>query len=366
MTASWRGPSGRRVWRVVRPFLLVAVLAVAGDVVFGRSGELSGAGAYLGRADLVWMLAAAGAEILSMVCFALAERRILREGHAHLRLRPLFGIALAGNAITNSLPAGPAFGALYAYRQFRDRGVGEVVAAWSLIGMNVLASAALAVLAAVGVTAAIGQGTALDLVGVTMGTLVAAAGAIALLRRPDVLAVGLRGLFRAGRTLVRRPAEPALLAERIRRRLAVVRPGWPGLAIAFGWAAGNWLLDLACLIAAFGAVDAPVPWRGLLLAYGAAQLAANLPITPGGLGVVEGSLTIGLVAYGGSEPSTVAAVLLYRLVSFWGLVVLGWVVAGGLALAARRDEALRPPVAEPVAVGVPAISTGPDQAGTTS
>ena len=42
-----------------------------------------------------------------------------------------------------------------------------------------------------------------------------------------------------------------------------------------------------------------------------AQLAANLPITPGGLGVVEGSLTIALVAYGGGRDSTVAAVLLY-------------------------------------------------------
>jgi len=37
-------------------------------------------------------------------------------------------------------------------------------------------------------------------------------------------------------------------------------------------------------------------WKGLLLAYGAGQLAADLPITPGGLGVVEGSLTIALVA----------------------------------------------------------------------
>ena len=40
------------------------------------------------------------------------------------------------------------------------------------------------------------------------------------------------------------------------------------------------------------AVHAPVPWRGILLAYGAGQLAVNLPVTPGGLGVVEGSLTV--------------------------------------------------------------------------
>jgi uncharacterized protein (TIRG00374 family) len=87
---------------------------------------------------------------------------------------------------------------------------------------------------------------------------------------------------------------------------------------------GNWLFDCACLALAFGAVGAEVPWRGLLLAYGTAQLAANLPITPGGLGVVEGSLSIALVFYGGAEASTVAAVLLYRIISFWCLLPLGW------------------------------------------
>ena len=51
---------------------------------------------------------------------------------------------------------------------------------------------------------------------------------------------------------------------------------------------------------AFEAVGVDVPWRGVLLAYAAAQLATNLPITPGGLGVVEGSLTVALVAFGGA------------------------------------------------------------------
>jgi uncharacterized protein (TIRG00374 family) len=85
-------------------------------------------------------------------------------------------------------------------------------------------------------------------------------------------------------------------------------------------------------------VGAPVPWRALLLAYAAGQLATNLPITPGGLGVVEGSLTIALVAYGGSETSTVAAVLLYRLISFWALLPAGYVGWGLVTLDVRRRE----------------------------
>jgi uncharacterized protein (TIRG00374 family) len=89
-------------------------------------------------------------------------------------------------------------------------------------------------------------------------------------------------------------------------------------------------------VVAFAAVGAGVPWRGLLVAYGAAQVAANLPITPGGLGVVEGSLTVALVAFGGSTAQTVAAVLLYRILNFWVVLPLGWGAWVGLELDVRK------------------------------
>ena len=99
------------------------------------------------------------------------------------------------------------------------------------------------------------------------------------------------------------------------------------------WSIANWALDCGCLVFSYLAVGAGVPWRGLLLAYGAGQLAANLPITPGGLGVVEGSLVIALVAFGGGHVSTVAAVLLYRIVSFWGYLPGRMARLGGAHLA---------------------------------
>jgi uncharacterized protein (TIRG00374 family) len=103
------------------------------------------------------------------------------------------------------------------------------------------------------------------------------------------------------------------------------------LAGAVVWSLANWWLDLTALALSFAAVGAAVPWRGLLLAYGAGQLAANLPVTLGGLGVVEGSLTVALVLYGGDQETTVAAVLLYRIISFWMMLALGW----GAALVIR-------------------------------
>ena len=59
---------------------------------------------------------------------------------------------------------------------------------------------------------------------------------------------------------------------------------------------------------------------------------------PGGLGVVEGSLTIALVAYGGGYASTVAAVLVYRMISFWGMLPPGWVCWAVCSWTLRKAE----------------------------
>jgi hypothetical protein len=98
------------------------------------------------------------------------------------------------------------------------------------------------------------------------------------------------------------------------------------------------MFDCACFAFSFLAIGAGIPWKGLLLSYGAGQLAANLPITPGGLGVVEGSITIALVAFGGNRVSTVEAVLIYRILSFWLELVVGWAAAGWLALGVRSGR----------------------------
>lgn len=64
--------------------------------------------------------------------------------------------------------------------------------------------------------------------------------------------------------------------------LANVSLGRKGWGVAFLWMLLYWISDMACLAIAFFAVGALLPWQGLLIAYAAGQLAALLPITPGG------------------------------------------------------------------------------------
>jgi len=97
---------------------------------------------------------------------------------------------------------------------------------------------------------------------------------------------------------------------------------WPkGWGTSFLWMLLYWTGDLACLTITFPATSAALPWRGLLIAYAAGQLAALLPFMPGGLGVI-GSMSAVLAAYGGTT-TALQAVLLYRLIGYWAVLLAG-------------------------------------------
>jgi hypothetical protein len=74
-------------------------------------------------------------------------------------------------------------------------------------------------------------------------------------------------------------------------------------------------------VRAFGHTLGPV---GLLVAYGLANVAAALPITPGGIGIVEGVLVPTLVAFDTPRGVAVLGVLAFRLLSFWLPIPIGF------------------------------------------
>jgi uncharacterized protein (TIRG00374 family) len=83
------------------------------------------------------------------------------------------------------------------------------------------------------------------------------------------------------------------------------------------WAALNWLIDVAALWTVLAAVGVTLNPTSVLVAFAVANIAAMLPITPGGLGVVELTLTATLVGLGAPAAATAVGVALYRLLSFW-------------------------------------------------
>ena len=331
---------GRWALRIV-PALVALVVGVR--VLAGRRDELQGAAAALGHLHPVWVAAAVLAEGGSLGAYAVLQRRLLAVGGVRMGAAPVAGITLAGYAIQNSLPGGPAWSAVFAFREFRRRGADSVLAGWTMVVTALLSDVSLAALGLVGVVLAQRQAAGLDLVEIIVGAVVLVALVVGGLRSGLATDRGLAvaaAAVRLWQRLFHRPEGDArAVIDRAAARLRAVRPSRAEWSASSGLALANWVFDCACLALAFAAVGAAVPWRGLLLAYGTGQLAANLPITPGGLGVVEGSLSIALVLYGGAQASTVAAVLLYRILSFWAVLPLGWGSWAALRWVGRRSDA---------------------------
>jgi putative heme transporter len=330
-----------RVWPWLKYFLGLGLAALALWALEGRQGELSGVTHYLAHIDWVWLVVAILAEVASLVAFGIVQQKLLEAKRVRISVSRVSAVTFAATAISNSLPAGPVLSSIFAFRQYRHQGADEAFAGWTLAAVFVAASISLSLVAAAGLAIAGAEGAGFDLVWVTVGVLVlAVALGVLFLQRRALIWVG-REFFRALRRLVHWPGESLTRRlETIAENLMTVKVT-PRLAgVVTGWAIANWLLDCACLALSFVALGFGVPWKALLLAYGAGQLAINLPITPGGLGVAEGSLTIALVIFGGAETQTVAAVLLYRIISFWGELPVGWAAWAGITwsnkAAARR------------------------------
>ena len=112
--------------------------------------------------------------------------------------------------------------------------------------------------------------------------------------------------------------------------------------LALAGAAGRWLFDFLTLLAALSAVGAHPRLALALIAYCTAQLLAQFPITPGGLGIVEAGMTGTLVLIGVSGGAAALATLAYRLLSYWLQLPAGFV---GWILHRRRYGATTAQVA---------------------
>jgi uncharacterized membrane protein YbhN (UPF0104 family) len=145
--------------------------------------------------------------------------------------------------------------------------------------------------------------------------------------------------LRHGSRLLRREVDdPRQTIRAWAERLGSLQLPPSGWMTVTGLALTNWLADAAVLAVSIRATGAAVPWHDLLLVYGSGIAAQSLNITPGGLGVAEGTLSLALIATGLRASQALAAVLLYRLASFWLVAFAGWLVLLWLRRA-RHDPA---------------------------
>jgi uncharacterized protein (TIRG00374 family) len=308
----------RRWWR---PALLVVGAILAAVELHGHLPSPASAWTALQESRPVWLLAAAGLQLVSMWAFAEQQRRLLGAFGVRMPAPASIAVSYARSAMSTALPAGSAVSAAYAFRQFRARGASQPIAAAVMVLSGVASVAGLALLyGGVLLVWATPSRDSIAIGAVVIALLVLAArrvrpsvaraDAVVQLPAEPPVSRGASFVWRVRRTLV----ETTALARTVsaRRWIAVV-----ALAVL------NWMTDLACLLAAVHAVGLTVSASTVATGYLAAQLIRQIPATPGGIGIIEVSLILALTTAGAAAAPATAAVLIYRLLSCWTILPIG-------------------------------------------
>lgn len=341
-TGSTLSRPGRRFFgRPLRLVIEIAVVALAIEYVL--LPQLVGSGktlSLLGQVRPGWIGLAVVAEVISLAAFAGGTRAMLRPS-VRPRFERIARIDLATIALSHSVPGGGPAGTALGIRLMGDARVGVGDAAFAKVAQGLGSAVVLQALLLTGLVVAVPTqgGTRLDLtmaiVGVVIVTVVIGL-AVTVRRARHHIATPLGWLTRrlpfvpddSGHRLVTSVGDLLDTALDDHRRLLV----------AAGFAAGNWLADAAalwCSVRAFGQV---LTYVDLIVPYAIAATLSWVPVTPGGLGIVEGALVPLLVGYGCGKTVAVLGVITWRLVAFWLPIPLGFVAYVSLSAGRRSAE----------------------------
>jgi uncharacterized membrane protein YbhN (UPF0104 family) len=346
-------PRPRRSRLLIGAVLLVASLGYLVWVVVVDSTEIDRAVLRFQGAELRWLVAAIVLEACSQLVASLMQRRMVVAAGTDLTVGHAFGLILAQNAIALSVPGGPVLASAYGFRQLRHRGTDPAAASWVVAATNVLTGLAIGLF----VLLAVGGMDALSIL--TVGGFAAAVVVLVIaVERPARIRTPLRAALRVARRVRRRPADDLdEQVDGIVARLSTVHLGRIDWAVLGLFAVASIATDCAALFCCVHAVTRvpsqclnpnlsarqaerclrlrPPATGAVLVAYAAGQGAMALPFVPGGLGLAESAMTAALSAGGLGLVPALSVVLLYRLLSFWAVIVVG----GGCWLALRRLRA---------------------------
>jgi uncharacterized protein (TIRG00374 family) len=310
--------------RVVRRALWLGITAVSLYLVAPSLLDVFGSWEELNRFGAGWLAAMAALQLATLACLWALQ-------HVALRARGWYAVItsqLAGNALSKIAPGGGAVGAALQYRMLVQSGLPPAATVAGLTAVSLLVFAAVLALPVLAVPAIIRGAVNQSLV---QATIVGAVVFVALFAAGAVCVASDRPLRWVGRIVqrvrnrLRRHAEPltGLPSRLVRERdriLGTLGPRWKRALLA---TVGRWAFDYATLVAALAAVGSRPRPALVLLAFCAAQILAQIPITPGGLGFVEAGLTAMLKLAGVPAGAAVLATFAYRLFSYWLPLPLG-------------------------------------------
>lgn len=326
--AASRGPSIRRTafWLLVTGVSLYLVAPSLIDVL--------GSWQSLSEISLLWFPLLALLQLFSLGCIWILQRLTIPRSP----WSAVIDSQLAGNALAKIAPGGGAMGAALQYRMLVERGVARGRAVAGITAVNLLTFAVVLGLPVLALPALLGTTVDRDLLEAAVISVIVfllLTGIATMLLAADTPLHRVTAFVERIRNRLRRHSPPTdHLPERVKherdRILGALGDDWPKAVLA---TVGRWAFDYAILLASLAAVGAhPAPGL-VLLAFCVAQVLAQIPVTPGGLGFVETGLTALLALAGVGAGDAVLATFLYRLFTYWLPLPLGLL---GLALHRRH------------------------------
>ena len=334
---------------IVHGVLLVAL--VAG--IFGllpRLGGLTRDAAGLRHARPVFLAAAVVAQAVSLGSYAQLYRQVLAALGARIRFRLAADVILATFFVSHLTPFGSATGTLVNASALETDGIPAATTGEAIALTSLTSTIALIILFGTGFAATAGRhvshqylvlaGVALFLVVIVLATVLAVGAHPAI--------VGRAGRWAASVARHVRPSiDPDKAAQTTTRLASLARTALTGrdFAVSSGFASGNLLFDLLSFDLVFLALRYQPGFGPLAVAYAAANIASAIPLTPGGLGVIEVTLVAVTVGFGAPRATAVLAVLGYRIVEFWLPLIPGAIAYIRLRLRPGADGKTKPTAA---------------------
>lgn len=323
----------RRVLGLVVPALIAVALLVGVLPAIADFSEVWGTIRALGLGAVVALFALAAWNIVTYQFVIMAALPGLPWSHA-------FMVGQISTAVSNTVPAGSAVGIGVTYTLFASFGysaasigiAAALTGLWNTFVKLGLPIAALAILAFRGNPNAAMLGAA---VAGLLLLLVAVAVLVAVVSS-ERLAAAIGRTAGAAATKLARPLkkgpftdwEAGLCAFR-ERTASVLERRWAWLTGATLLSHGSLFALLLLSLRLVGVDASAVTWDETLAAFAFIRLVTALPITPGGIGLVEVGLTGALVLAGGADSVVVAGVLIYRALSYGIQIPIGlasWVL----------------------------------------
>lgn len=237
-------------------------------------------------------------------------------------------------SVANTLPAGGAVAVGLTYSMLSSWGFGgqEIALYVGVTGIwNIFLKLGLPIIS-LGLLAITGQANAALLVAAMIGLAVlgvaVALFALALWKKELARRIGNR-LGKIVSAVLRPFGKPPITtwgeqAVAFRKRtIVLVARRWPAITITTVVSHLALWFVLLLSLRHVGVTEAEVSTLQVLAVFAFGRLLTALPLTPGGLGVVELGYIGGLVAAGGSRPEVVAAVLLFRVLTYGIQIPIG-------------------------------------------